>query len=161
MPRRGEARKFREMPEDSSTAPQPRDLRENKDLILVFGFVRERARGDPKWRGWWHPPNELLSRVEPSNRRYFTEGGVSSGVSDIIGDLPVKPYHGARFELKAEDGYLTPEQRAYLQNSRERGLAAEWCRGYHDMCLLIGNYIAGCYAPTPCPEFSQPWRPSA
>lgn len=158
MAKRGERRSWSgaSVQYDPAKVRKPREYRETEELNRVFGFIRERGRFDARWRPWWHCPNELLGYIRPSCRQYWTKAGVVSGVSDIIGDLPVQPYHGARFELKEGEGKPLPEQLTYLQNCRDLGLAAEWCRGYWDMSLLIAAYIEGHYKPTP--DLTQPWQ---
>jgi hypothetical protein len=53
--------------------------------------------------------------------------GVLAGVSDVIIDLPVEPFHGARIELKVKGGKLSDSQKEYLATVAKRGYFTAVC----------------------------------
>ena len=68
--------------------------------------------------------------------------GVKPGVPDVLLLAPRQGYAGLVIEMKAEDGRVRPEQRAWLEHLAEEGYKVLVCRSWaaaaHQICLYLG-----------------------
>ena len=67
--------------------------------------------------------------------------GVRPGVSDYFLALPKLSYHGLWLELKAPEGTIKPEQRAFLERRAALGYAACCCWGWLEARKAALDYL--------------------
>ncbi len=68
--------------------------------------------------------------------------GFKVGVSDVNIDLPLGPYHGARFELKRDaKSPVSKEQIAWRDLMEAAGYYAKIVRGYDEIVAETRNYL--------------------
>jgi len=66
--------------------------------------------------------------------------GLKAGYPDIVIDLPVSVYHGARIEMKAEKGKLSDKQKQKLKSLSGRGYYCAVCYGCDEALEVIRQY---------------------
>jgi hypothetical protein len=108
---------------------------EDDDLKALF----EWASYSPILRDYmWHPFNE-------GGYRHVAKG-LLKGVSDIVIDYPVYPYHGMYLELKKVNGKnsdVSDEQWQFIYNRRRVGFCADVAFGFDDAKDKISAYLKG------------------
>ncbi len=93
------------------------------------------------------PDKHLRMRIIMSQRRL----GLRKGVPDIIIDLPLHQWHGARIEMKRDaNSVISDEQIAWLTRLRARGYFCELCAGVQEATGAVRRYLEG-EAPQPFP----------
>jgi hypothetical protein len=68
--------------------------------------------------------------------------GVKAGVSDMLLPIPRGHYHGLWIELKAPDGRVSPEQKAWIEKMVMQGYSARVCFGWEEARIAIQLYLA-------------------
>lgn len=66
--------------------------------------------------------------------------GTKAGYPDILIDLPAGVYHGARIELKAAGGSVSPDQIATLNRLTAQGYYCALCFGWEDAVNVLRRY---------------------
>lgn len=66
--------------------------------------------------------------------------GTKAGYPDILIDLPAGVYHGARIELKATGGTVSPDQIATLNRLTTQGYYCALCFGWEDAVSVLRRY---------------------
>lgn len=66
--------------------------------------------------------------------------GTKPGYPDILIDLPAGVYHGARIELKATGGSVSPDQIATLNRLTAQGYYCALCFGWEDAVSVMRRY---------------------
>lgn len=95
-----------------------------------------------------HPELSLLFHIPNGGGRSKAEAGrfkaegVKAGVPDLF--LPVSRggYHGLFLEMKRRSGgRVSPDQKAWMEDLRGQGFAAEVCCGWEQAAEVIENYL--------------------
>lgn len=68
--------------------------------------------------------------------------GVKPGYPDILVDLPAGAYHGARLEMKAENGRLSELQIETLNSLADKGFYCAVCWGVEEAKAVLIAYMA-------------------
>ncbi len=93
------------------------------------------------------PDKHLRMRIIMSQRRL----GLRKGIPDIVLDLPLHQWHGARLEMKRdENSAISEEQIAWLERLRKRGFFCELVPGVQGATAAVRRYLAG-EPPLPFP----------
>ena len=86
-----------------------------------------------------HVPNEgKRSRVAGARLK---QAGLRPGFPDLFLFVPRGPYHGLAIELKADNGQLQSNQRAWIAALRCRGYKVEVCYGWESAYTTILRYL--------------------
>lgn len=124
--------------------PKPRKKRDNEEsrmqqaLIDWFDIVAMRD-----YKVWSH----LLYAVPNAARRSEATGailkreGLRTGAPDLVLDVPRGPYHGARIEMKTENGVVSDSQRAFHRAMVEQGYAVRVCYSCKSAMDFITGYL--------------------
>lgn len=72
---------------------------------------------------------------------------VRKGVSDLFVSVPRGPFHGCYIEMKSADGSATPEQRAWIEDSKRLGYYAAVCKGERAAFAVWKAYVDGASLP--------------
>lgn len=69
--------------------------------------------------------------------------GTQPGYPDLLLDVPRRPFHGLRIEMKRlREGETSPEQEMWLARLEARGYAAKVCKGWRAALEVLLWYIA-------------------
>lgn len=114
-------------------------------LKTVFVFLGKERR--PLWDFAYAIPNGTMFAGDAKQRSMYMNSlkkqGFKVGVSDVNIDLPLGPYHGARFELKRDaKSPVSKEQTAWRDLMHAAGYYARIVRGYDDIVAETRNYLA-------------------
>jgi len=108
---------------------------EEQEMLTLAEYLD--ARGDLLW---CHVPNER--HAKPQYLHKLRRLGVKKGVPDVLILEPMRTIPGVAIELKRRrGGKESPEQRAWIQDLRDRGWVAYCCYGA-DQAI---NVVELCY----------------
>lgn len=112
---------------ESADRPKRRDDPEHREQVRLFVWI-DTEQDDEIIKQAYAVPNG--GKRGPLTAKKMKAEGVRAGELDINLDVPRGGWCGLRIELKAEGGYVTPIQRARINQHRANGFAAEPCFGW-------------------------------
>ncbi len=87
----------------------------------------------------FHIANER--KCSPAYGKILQKMGVKRGVPDLFIAYPVVSYHGCFVEIKAPDGKISKEQKAFTELMISKGYVAEFCFGLDAFILTVNRYL--------------------
>lgn len=110
------------------------------EQCALFDWAARMEGRIPPLRWLFHVPNG--GHRSKSVARELRASGVRAGVPDIFLLAPRQGYAGLVIEMKAEDGRVRPEQRAWLEHLAEEHYKVLVCRSWvaaaQQICLYLG-----------------------
>lgn len=110
------------------------------DQCALFDWAARMEERIPPLRWLFHVPNG--GHRNKVVARQLRASGVRAGVPDIFLLEPRGGYAGLVIEMKAEEGRVRPEQRAWLERLAEQHYKVLVCRSWtaaaHQICLYLG-----------------------
>lgn len=123
------------MPKDNKLLPD-----EGAEQATLFNWAKMRSSMYPELRLMFHIPNG--GRRGKAEAGKFKMEGVKAGVPDIFLPAPRGEFHGLFIEMKKlRGGKVSAEQRAWIQDLRAQGYAAEVCCGWQEAAETISKYL--------------------
>lgn len=123
------------------SAPRKRDNEESRAqqaFVEWFDAVARKKFGvDPR----------LLYAVPNAARRSAALGailkreGLRAGAPDLLLDVARGKWHGARIEMKKDDGVVSDEQRAFHRLLIEQGYAVRVCYSVRSAIEFVAEYL--------------------
>lgn len=117
------------------------DLSEDSIQILVMRWARSVEYKNNTLADYLHhSPNGGSRHIAEAAK--FKRMGVKRGYPDLILDIPMNGFHGARIELKkAKGGRTSKEQKERLQMLTDEGYYAVVAKGYNEAVKVISDYM--------------------
>lgn len=110
---------------------------ESEHQLVVMTYCR--THGDERLKRIFHIPNGgKRSKREAAELKSI---GVKAGVSDLFLPVMVGGYGGLWLEMKADEGKLSTDQQAWLNEMSEGGYMAHVCYGWQEAVQRIDEYM--------------------
>lgn len=125
----------------TSSKSNNQNLSEDSIQIMVMRWARTvEHNGRPLADYLHHSPNGGSRHIAEAAK--FKRMGVKRGYPDLILDIPMNGFHGARIELKkAKGGRTSKEQKERLQMLTDEGYYAVVAKGYDEAVQVISKYM--------------------
>lgn len=112
---------------------------EEDEQIMVFEWAAFQLKKYPMLEYIFHVPNERKCSIQQGAR--LKKAGVKRGVPDICLPYPNKGFNGLWIEMKAVDGRVSDQQKAYIKFLNDVGYMAVVCYGSEDAIRTIKEYL--------------------